>query len=267
MSGQDNPYSRLYHSVKADDRFDHVFSCDPCWAAYTRLLIDAEAAYPVAASLPISLRSHAKTQLEAAGIIELRPHNSFIVHGLEAERKRRSRQGHAGAAARWNTPTDPAPECERNANALQTQCATENNAMLDETRRDETSLDKTRRAETSAARTDEPEAKIEQQLARWSVYGVPLGAKLRGRLALLVEDHGEAKVLAACERIHAVPKPPHDASAYVWGAVDALEAKPGRKPVAVIVTDPDTDYDAGMTRSLPGTASLAREAALLRGGK
>jgi hypothetical protein len=107
---------------------------------------------------------------------------------------------------------------------------------------------KTVRRETDSRAFDEPEAELEVQLAAWGVLGVPLGAKLRTRLALLVEDHGEAKVLAAFERIHAVAKPPRDAGAYVWGSVDALEAKPnGRKP-AVVVTDSATDYDAGMTR-------------------
>jgi len=119
--------------------------------------------------------------------------------------------------------------------------------MLAETSRAETRLDEPRRDTTRTAR-DEPEAEVEQHLAKWGVYGIPLGSKLRIRLAGLVEAHGAPAVLAACKRIHAVDKPPRDAGAYVWGSVDALESKPnGRKP-SVIVTDPDTDYDAGMSR-------------------
>ena len=109
---------------------------------------------------------------------------------------------------------------------------------------------KTVRRETDSLALEEPEAEIESQLAAWGVLGVPLGVKLRTRLALLVEDHGYEAVLTACERIHAVVKPPRDAGTYVWAAVDALEAKPnGRKP-AVVVTDPNTDYDAGMNGAI-----------------
>ena len=138
MSGQDDPYSRLYWRVKGDKRFEHVYGCDPCWAAYTRLLIDAEASYPAPASLPRTLKPHARTQLAEAGIIELQPHDCFIVHGLKAERDRRSEAARGSAEGRWapqygsiapsNAPALP-PQYERNATA-----------MLTEPRRDEPNL-------------------------------------------------------------------------------------------------------------------------------
>ena len=245
MSGQERPYVRIYFEARDDERFAHAYECDTCWAAYSRLLMDAEAAYPTAASLPVSLKRHAKTHLVDSGIIKLRPHDCFVVHGLAAERVRRSHQGAAGAAARWGPPA-PVPDNERNANALPTLPASGENAMLAETSRDATRHDTPSRAKTSTTR-DEPEAEVEQHLASWGVYGIPLGTKLRIRLAGLVEDHGGPAVLAACERIHATQPTTRDAGAYVWAAVDALEAKPnGRKP-AVVVTDSATDYDAGMS--------------------
>lgn len=244
---------RIYFEARDDERFAHAYECDTCWAAYSRLLMDAEAAYPTAASLPVSLKRHAKAHLIDAGIIELRPHDCFVVHGLAAERTRRSHQGTAGAAARWGAPA-PVPDSERNANALPTLPASGENVMLAETSRDEPRQDEPRRAKPRTARDDEPEAEVEQVLAHWGVYGIPLGTKLRIRLSGLVDDHGAPAVLAACERIHATQPTPRDAGTYVWGSVDALEPKPnGRKP-AVIVTDSATDYDSGMSAKPRGDA-------------
>ena len=166
MSGQKDPYIRLYFRVRVDDRFDHVYACDTCWAAYSRLLMDAEGSFPSPASLPRTLKSHAKSMLVEAGIIELRPHDMFIVHGLAAEREKRSHQGKAGAAARWQMPggeedeegADPSVKgganamrthSERNANGVRTHGAENANAsrlgMQRNASRDEPSLAKPRR--------------------------------------------------------------------------------------------------------------------------
>lgn len=136
MSGQDDPYSRLYWRVKADERFEHVYSCDVCWAAYTRLLMDAEASYPSPASIPRHLKAHARTQLLDAGIIELRPHECFVVHGLQKERERRGEQARAAASARWSgRSADALPtHSDRNADPMLTE------PSLTETKQDEPSL-------------------------------------------------------------------------------------------------------------------------------
>jgi hypothetical protein len=101
MSGQEDPYSRVYWRVKDDERFEHAYSCDTCWAAYVRLLMDAEAAYPASATMPASLKRHARVQLVADGIVELRPHDCYVIHGLQAERERRSEAARSSAEARW----------------------------------------------------------------------------------------------------------------------------------------------------------------------
>jgi hypothetical protein len=101
MAGQEDPYSRLYWRVKDDPRFAHAFYCDACWASYTRLLMDAEGIYPASASLPLWLKRHAKTQLVADGIIELRPHDGYVIHGLANERERRSGQARENVGKRW----------------------------------------------------------------------------------------------------------------------------------------------------------------------
>jgi hypothetical protein len=140
MSGQDDPYSRLYWRVKADARFEHAYACDACWAAYTRLLLDAEASYPAPASLPRTLKHHAKAQLSEAGIIELQLNDCYIIHGMKAERDRRSDSARNNAEARWAPRYGTAMPPQSDGNAT---------AMLNETRRNETSLDETRRAITA----------------------------------------------------------------------------------------------------------------------
>ncbi len=102
MSGQSDPYIRIYLRVRDDPRFEHAYSCDACWAAYSRLLMDAEAAFPASASLPANLDAHAAAQLMADGIIEPRRHGCFVVHGMVTERRRRSEEGRANALRGWN---------------------------------------------------------------------------------------------------------------------------------------------------------------------
>lgn len=127
MSAQD-PYSCLYWRVKADERFDHVFGCDPCWAAYTRLLMDAEASYPAPASIPSHLRPHAKAHLLDAGIIELRPHDCFIVHGLQKEREKRSEAGRESAIKGWEKRRNGPPMAPHRPAKATPMLATQRNA-------------------------------------------------------------------------------------------------------------------------------------------
>jgi hypothetical protein len=122
---------------------------------------------------------------------------------------------------------------------------------------------------------DGPGDDLQSLLASWGVIGLPLGPKLAVRLDGLVEDHGTDAVRAQFDRLHKAGS--KEAGQYVLGACNSLRPIPkkapddnseaiertrreypgpvwyppvkpnGRKP-AVVVTDPDTDYDAGMSR-------------------
>lgn len=122
---------------------------------------------------------------------------------------------------------------------------------------------------------DGPGDDLQSLLSSWGVIGLPLGAKLTVRLDGLVEDHGADAVRAQFDRLHKAGS--KEAGQYVLGACNSLRPIPkkapddnseaiertrreypgpvwyppvkpnGRKP-SVIVTDPDTDYDAGMSR-------------------
>ncbi len=101
MSAQADPYIRIYRRVRSDDRFEHAYSCDVCLAAYLRLLLDADACYPMPASVPRSLKAHARTHLLEAGIIEAQPADCYIIHGLSSERERRSEQARLNVTHRY----------------------------------------------------------------------------------------------------------------------------------------------------------------------
>jgi hypothetical protein len=149
MAGAADPYIRIYFRVRDDSRFEHAYSCDPCWAAYTRLLMDAEAAYPAPASLPRSLKAHAKKMLIEAGIIEFGPHDTFVVHGLTAERDIRSLQAADAAQRRWDKEYGRiAPE---DATALLTHSDRIADPLLTDQSKEEQNKSEQIRAETSEA--------------------------------------------------------------------------------------------------------------------
>ena len=101
-------YARVYHGIVDDPRFDRVYDNDAALAQWLRMLLIADALYPTSAPMP--RRNSAVTLLIESGLVEERPGNRYVIHGLEAERERRSASARIGAAVRWDS--------ERNANAM-----------------------------------------------------------------------------------------------------------------------------------------------------
>ena len=97
------PYSRVYWIVRRDPRLATIYGNDANFAAWTRLLIAADMAWPAPADIPASTKRAALKALEDAGVIEIIPGGLFRFHGLDAERGRRR------AAAGGQTPPEPAP--------------------------------------------------------------------------------------------------------------------------------------------------------------
>jgi len=83
------PYSRVYWTVRSDPRLEDIYADDHHWAAWNRLLLAADMAWPAPADLPGSARKASVTALFAAGVIELLPGGLFRFHGLDTERGRR----------------------------------------------------------------------------------------------------------------------------------------------------------------------------------
>ena len=95
-------YSRVYWSVRDDDRFLGVYCNDAHLATWLRLLIAADAVWPHPADLPASARKASVSALKAAGLIEELPGGMYRVHGLDAERQRRADAARRSASFRWD---------------------------------------------------------------------------------------------------------------------------------------------------------------------
>ena len=204
-------YSRLYHAVVDDTRFDGIYDDDAHWACYTRLLMLAEAAWPASAPIPRAARQESVDALAKAGIIELQAGDRFRIHGLDPERAKRSEHGRQAAEARWNRSQPPAPTeppepyqepCPEDAPSnARASCP----SMLDETR-----LDETRRDEQSARAPVVPMPVIhavEERSRRPWVFRP--GTTFYDTLAANVRDFGDDRVVAAMDGWLAEAAVPH----------------------------------------------------------
>jgi hypothetical protein len=139
MANQADPYVRVYYSVTDDERFVRVFADKTALGWWLTLLLYADAMFPASAPLP-AMPKQVREILTSSGLIEVTP-SGYHVHGLAAERAKRSAQGRAGASRRWSdrnaNASDPQmpTHSERNANALPTQSERIPNAMHSEPRR------------------------------------------------------------------------------------------------------------------------------------
>ena len=134
----DGPYSRLYHQIA--DEYPDIFD-GPLLAAYCRLLVAADQAWPTTARWAGYVTREDADGLVEAGLITI-DGARFHVKGLDKERAARSRQGKAAATARYarsNAVSNAASNAVSSAQTLP--------------RRDKTSKDKTRK--NARARTKE----------------------------------------------------------------------------------------------------------------
>jgi hypothetical protein len=97
----DDPYVRVYYSIRNDPRFDTIYGDDSALAAWLRLLMAADAIWPAPADVPKWVRREPFRKLVAAGLIEVNG-DHYRIHGLDAERTRRSVKASNAAGARWS---------------------------------------------------------------------------------------------------------------------------------------------------------------------
>ncbi len=116
-------YSRLYH--RFPEEFQAIYEDDRTLATWVRLLLQADASWPLRPPLPRSVKARPLAVLVDAGLVSVSG-DTYRIRGLDAERNRRSDAGRIGAVKRWQS--------DGNANASAT-------AMP---RRDETSKGETR---------------------------------------------------------------------------------------------------------------------------
>ncbi len=112
-------FSIVHHGVLDDEKFEKVYDDDHLFAGWLRLLIAADKTWPAPAPIPRDTHDDVLDKLAEVGLIDLLPHGQFLMHGAEAERKRRrdavqGRSEHAKRAAwaRWH-PDEPYPNDAR----------------------------------------------------------------------------------------------------------------------------------------------------------
>lgn len=206
------PYSRVYWSVMDDPKFDGIREDPKHFGAWCLLLIVADMAWPAPAFPPPTVPRASMRLLTESGLIDPLTGGRFRIHGLDAERGRRSAPAKAAADARWS-------HSERTPDAMRTHTERKATAMLDETRRDETSLD-----ETSIAREGLPNLTRESIDALELRTGRPwsmAGQRQLSEYDRLIEDHGLEKVCAAMDALR--DGKPMTARQLVWGAMKVLE--------------------------------------------
>jgi len=181
--GERAPYSRIYWTVRSDDRLATIYPDDRHLATWVRLLIAADMAWPAPADLPGSVRRASLVALEAAGVIELLAGGLFRFHGLDTERGRRA------DAARNRTGPDRGPSGDHPVPKRSSS------RDIDKTRRER---DETRRDDAGGNGTY-PDVHDSQdryyELTLYRPWGIWSGEKL-----LAAErDFGRAETIAALE--------------------------------------------------------------------
>jgi hypothetical protein len=93
-------YARLYHRFARE--FPAVYRDDHLLAWWTRLLIVADASWPMRQPIPRAVPGRVLTRLVDEGLV-IPDGDAYTVRGLDAERGRRAEAGRAGAAMRWQS--------------------------------------------------------------------------------------------------------------------------------------------------------------------
>lgn len=107
----DAEFVRIYQTVRDDPKFAKVFADDRAFAAYVRLLMDAEPMWPRRASLPAHLSRYARDVLVRAGILVIEG-LTYTLSGLDKEREhRKKRYGDGTGRPRYDS--DKAPKSLR----------------------------------------------------------------------------------------------------------------------------------------------------------
>lgn len=97
-------YSRVYHSLVDDPMFERVYGNDKALATWLRMLLIADAMWPVSAPMPP--RNPTVRLLIDCGLVVEKSGGRYTIRGLNAERERRSANGRNAAAVRWQSASN-----------------------------------------------------------------------------------------------------------------------------------------------------------------
>jgi hypothetical protein len=96
-------YSRLYHRFSRE--YPDIYASDADLATWIRLLLLADASWPMQPPLPRSVRNRPLARLVDAGLVVI-DGDHYTVRGLDAERTRRRDAARTGAQKRWQSDSN-----------------------------------------------------------------------------------------------------------------------------------------------------------------
>lgn len=241
------PYSRIYHSIVDDPKFATIYDDDRRLATWLRLLIVAEQAHPASANIPTGTHRASVVALANVGLLDLGTGSRFRIHGLDAERSRRSEAARVGGLASGRSRS-----AEHSLNERSQSAGTKSNL-------DEQSKAETRQDEQSIARAGLPNldpVSLNALERRTGHVASQAGERQLSEYDRLVGDHGLAPVLAAFDAVSGGNR--MSARQLVWGAVKVLE--PFVEPVrADPATERQAERDNGLQRRLDKTQAYIRD--------
>jgi hypothetical protein len=258
MPAPKREYSRLYHDLVDDPMFADVYTDDGVFGLWSRLLIEADKAWPTSASLPLGVNKGRLQRLVTAGLVVVAGAR-FRVRGMDKERAARSDHGRRGADGRWHAPGDDEqsgaatggdddgmpPHPSSNASAMRVHPASIHRAMRvhpsgnahgmpskDEKRREETRQEE---QEQSARSPDSlsDEEHVADAMAEASGLHFPVASRNGDRLMAMVKRSGLAAVLSTISLVSQDLGPYADQAHLVNRVADYLNAAPKANPVAV----------------------------------
>lgn len=109
----DGKYVRVYYSVINDERFAAIYNDARHFGTWLQLLLIADAMYPADCPIPAYINRASFKALTECGLVEIRAHLHFKMHGLASEREMRAQSARSAAAVRWQS--------ERNAERMPRQ--------------------------------------------------------------------------------------------------------------------------------------------------
>ena len=99
----DRRYVSVYYSIVNDERFAEIYHVPSRLGTWLQLLLVADAMFPADAPIPSYVHRPSLKALVGCGLVEIRAHQHFRMHGLASEREMRSHSARNAAAVRWQT--------------------------------------------------------------------------------------------------------------------------------------------------------------------
>ena len=98
-----DPHSRIYWRLFDDPKFAEVREDVCLFGAWALLLVLADIAWPGPAFVPPPVSDESLAKLVDCKLVDMVGGRMYRIHGLDAERDKRSQSGRNAAAVRWHS--------------------------------------------------------------------------------------------------------------------------------------------------------------------